>query len=130
MTPDFANTQLQTAQIVADCWREVLELSVVDPLRNFFELGGTSVHAIVLHAKLHERLPACEFSVMTIFEHPTIAEFVEAIRPSPGTAPATAMLRDRAPVTRPAQSGLSAQQRAERQQQRIAGQAVWTAARR
>jgi aryl carrier-like protein len=116
----------------------VLELAVVDPRRNFFDLGGTSVHAIVLHTKLRERLPACEFSVMTIFQHPTIAEFLEAIAPATGGAAATATAAgDRAGVGRPAAPGvrgnapsLSAAERAERQRQRMAGgQPPWAVAR-
>ena len=135
MTPDFANTPLQTARIVADCWREVLALAVVEPTRNFFDLGGTSVHAIMLHTKLRERLPAYDFTVMTIFQHPTIAGFLDAIAPA-ASAPAAMPLRsgDRTAAPSPSMNAvrgaapLTAQQRAERQQQRIAGgQPSWAA---
>jgi len=137
MTPDFANTPFQTARIVADCWREVLALAVVDPNRNFFELGGTSVHAIMLHTKLSERLPNYGFTVMTIFQHPTIAEFLEAIAPPAGGSSSLAMSAgDRTAATSPplalvrGPAPLSAQERAERQQQRIAsGQPPWAGAR-
>lgn len=137
MTPDFANTPFQTARIVADCWREALGLAVVEPHRNFFDLGGTSVHAIVLHTKLRERLPNCNFTVMTIFQHPTITEFVEAIAPSAEAgsaraAPAGERPSDPKPLLPSVRGGtpLSARQRAERQQQRIAsGQPPWAGAR-
>ena len=137
MTPDFANTRLQTAHIVSECWREVLGLATVDPSRNFFEVGGNSVHAIVLHTKLRERLPACEFSVMTIFQHPTIAEFLEAIIPagvtSGGSSPAPGGAGPTAQVSAPAgprgAAPLSALERAHRQQQQAAGgRPPWAAA--
>lgn len=132
MTPDFANTALQTAQIVADCWREVLGLAVIEPKRNFFDLGGTSVHAIVLHTKLRERLPAHDFTVTTIFQHPTIAGFLEAIAPATGASlTASPAGADRVSVPRPVPgvrgvAPLTVRQRAERQQQHAGGgQSSW-----
>jgi hypothetical protein len=120
MTPDFANTPFQVAQIVTECWREVLGLAVVDPRRNFFELGGTSLQAILLHTRLRERLPACDFSVMEIFKHPTIAGFLEAIAPLL-REPASLDGRRAAPVA----PGISARERAEQQQRTAAIGPPW-----
>jgi len=115
MTPEFANRRARTEQLVADCWREVLGLAAVDPRRNFFDLGGTSVHAILLHSKLSERLPGCEFSLMTIFKHPTIAEFLDAVVTDAGPEPEP--LPQRLPAAS-GSAGMSPQERA--QQQRMA----------
>ena len=135
MTPDFANTQFQVEQIVGDCWREVLGLTAVDAGRNFFDVGGTSVHAILLHAKLRERLPSYDFSVMTIFKHPSIAEFLEAIAAQPGTAAATPRSGiTSAPTKTPAANAgaapmMTARERAQQQQLSAGTRPPWAGAR-
>src|SRR5262249_47205632 len=59
-------------EVLAAFWRELLgkaELSVED---NFFDLGGHSLHAARLIARLEESL-AVGLSVRTLYEAPTLA---------------------------------------------------------
>ena len=57
---------------IAEIWRKVLGVEQVGVDENFFELGGHSLLLAQVHAKL-ERLVKKEFSVIDLFEHPTIS---------------------------------------------------------
>ncbi len=59
---------------VASIWQEILGLQEVGPDEDFFELGGTSLHA----ARVVTRTRAAfgvRLSAQTLFEHPTLAAF-------------------------------------------------------
>ncbi len=62
----------------AEVWRDVLALDRVGIHDNFFELGGHSLMGIQLAARLSEILEM-EVTVATLFEHPTLAELVDAL---------------------------------------------------
>jgi amino acid adenylation domain-containing protein len=68
-------TPVETA--LAEIWAHVLELERVGIHDNFFELGGDSIISIRLLAKARQR--GLEFSARQLFQHPSIAELVEAL---------------------------------------------------
>ncbi|MFV2021487.1 condensation domain-containing protein [Micromonospora sp. LOL_023] len=57
---------------IAEVWREVLDVPVVGPQDNFFDLGGHSRLMLRVRGLLAERLGA-EVSMLDLFDHPTIA---------------------------------------------------------
>jgi acyl carrier protein len=59
--------------VVAKVWHEVLGVDGIGPDDDFFELGGDSVVATFLVARLREEL-GIAVSLLTVFEYPTIAE--------------------------------------------------------
>lgn len=69
-------TELET--ILADVWRDALELDRVGIFDNFFDHGGHSLKAarMVSRARLEHGL---DFSLRDLFTHPTVAELAEEI---------------------------------------------------
>jgi phosphopantetheine binding protein len=115
MKPEFATSRRRLEHIVTLCWSEVLGRSDIGTDDNFFDVGGTSLHAIKLHLLLQQRLNA-EVPILGLFQSPTIRGFVETYvdareverRPSPLTAPGA---RVQAAMT----TALSTAERAARQ---------------
>ena len=66
---------------LATLWRDRLGIERIDRYDDFFAMGGHSLHAILLAARVEERL-GVPFSVSDLFEHPTLeaqAELVEKL---------------------------------------------------
>lgn len=60
-------------------WQEVLKLPTLGIDDDFFELGGTSLQALMMFARIETRL-GCSLSPTTIVRAPTIARLAEFIR--------------------------------------------------
>ena len=67
-----------TEQTIADVWAEVLQLEQVGIQDNFFDLGGHSLQATRVIARLREPLQY-DVPLRLFFENPTIAELALAI---------------------------------------------------
>ncbi|MEC0210153.1 amino acid adenylation domain-containing protein [Paenibacillus ehimensis] len=71
---------------LAELWKEVLGLSAAVGVKdNFFDLGGHSLRATTLGAKIHQTLNV-SLSLRQMFEHPTLelmAQTIEQLQPSP-----------------------------------------------
>ena len=65
-------------RIVAEVWAEVLRRERVGRSDNFFEIGGHSLLATQVITRVHETFEV-EMPLRSLFEHPTLAEFVIAI---------------------------------------------------
>ena len=65
-------------QVIAQFWRDVFKVERVGRNDNFFELGGNSLLGMDLSEMLSTRLDL-DVPVITIFQHPTIAEIAEVI---------------------------------------------------
>ncbi len=68
-----------TEQAIADVWREVLGREKVGIHDNFFEVGGSSLLLVRIHARLREVLGR-EVTMVQLFRHPTVqalARFLE-----------------------------------------------------
>lgn len=63
----------RTEALLQDLWRNVLSLQAVELDRNFFDLGGTSLQLMRVHAALEANL-ARPIDVVALFKHPTIRE--------------------------------------------------------
>lgn len=73
-----AATDASPAQLITSIWQELLGLEQIGHQENFFALGGSSLLAGQLLARLHRSFRV-ELSMKTIFEHPTIAELAEIV---------------------------------------------------
>ncbi|OAP48777.1 thioester reductase [Sinorhizobium americanum] len=62
----------QTEAVLLDLWRTVLGIQAVELDRNFFDLGGTSLQLMRIHAALESNLGR-PVDVVALFEHPTIS---------------------------------------------------------
>ncbi|MBL7497663.1 AMP-binding protein, partial [Frankia sp. CN7] len=74
-------------RVLLKIWREVLAAADPGVSDEFFALGGDSVLATALVARVREELDTEDVSVRALFGAPTIAGFAEALRrvePSPG----------------------------------------------
>jgi amino acid adenylation domain-containing protein len=56
---------------LADLWRRQLRLETVDVEQNFFDLGGTSLQLLGVHAELEQLFPG-KLSIRDLFDLPTI----------------------------------------------------------
>jgi oxalate---CoA ligase len=65
--------------------REVLKTAKVEPDDDFFELGGTSLQALLLFAKLERRL-GYSLSPTTLLRAPTVKHLAELMQETKGTA--------------------------------------------
>jgi acyl carrier protein len=71
-------------RLIAEVWSEVLGVDPVRPADNFFDLGGHSILAIKMVARLRDRL-LVELPPSAIFDFPTVAELAELVRTSRST---------------------------------------------
>ncbi|MGG0140000.1 plipastatin non-ribosomal peptide synthetase PpsD, partial [Bacillus subtilis] len=67
-------------QILADIWQEVLGAEKIGTADSFFELGGDSIKALQVSARLHRI--GKQMAVKDLFSHPTIQELAAYIRDS------------------------------------------------
>ncbi|HLJ09884.1 MAG TPA: amino acid adenylation domain-containing protein [Planctomycetaceae bacterium] len=64
--------------IIADIWRDVLGLDRVGVRDSFFGLGGQSLMAMVVVARLQARF-GVELQARALFDHPTVADLAQAV---------------------------------------------------
>lgn len=80
----------RSEEILIRLWREALGLEVVPVDRNFFDLGGTSLQLMRVHAGLEIELGQ-RYEVLTLFKHPTVrdmARFLDGREQAPSRAAA------------------------------------------
>lgn len=85
-----APVRSRSEEILMRLWRDALGLEVVPADRNFFDLGGTSLQLMRVHAGLELELgQRCE--VLALFKHPTVrdmARFLDGREQQPSRAAA------------------------------------------
>jgi amino acid adenylation domain-containing protein len=64
----------ETERLLAALWGEVLGIQNVDATKNFFDLGGTSLQLIKIHATLQEKYDRL-IDVVALFQHANIRDF-------------------------------------------------------
>ena len=79
----FVAPRTQLEEAVAAVWAEVLGIEAVGVEDDFFELGGHSILAVRLVTRLEDALRT-EVGLRTLFDAPTIAGLLEALRREPG----------------------------------------------
>jgi thioesterase domain-containing protein/acyl carrier protein len=86
-TPDQEESRLVASHPPSDdrehqllaIWQEVLKIPNIGVDDDFFELGGTSLQALMVFAKIETRLN-CSLSPTTLVQAPTLARLAEFIR--------------------------------------------------
>jgi amino acid adenylation domain-containing protein len=68
-------------QQILNIWSELLGRSVTDPLANFFDLGGTSIHLAVVHVRLRE-LTGRDLNITELFAHPSARALAAHLSPA------------------------------------------------
>ena len=81
----YTAPETEIEQVIAGALQEVLKLEQVSVQRNFFDMGGTSVHMIQVYNKVRALLQR-EFPVVAIFEHPTVRALAKYLGDEAGTA--------------------------------------------
>ncbi len=69
--PGFLAPQTATERRLATIWQEVLALSAIGVSDNFFDVGGSSLLLLRLHARVCTEFGS-PIRIVTIFQHPTI----------------------------------------------------------
>ncbi|GID90950.1 phosphopantetheine-binding protein [Amorphoplanes digitatis] len=69
------------SEILLRLWRESLGVADAGPDDDFFELGGDSLVATQLVARLREELGVA-VTLLTVFENPTVAELALELEPA------------------------------------------------
>ena len=77
-TRSFLAPTNEIEELLADIWKEVLHIEKVGVDESFIALGGHSLDAIRVTARVHEELDI-EFKLNTIFELPTVREYAKFI---------------------------------------------------
>lgn len=67
----FAEPQGDIERIIAEVWREALQVDRVGAHDNFFDLGGHSLLIVQVQSRLRDRLPQ-EITVLDLFKFPTV----------------------------------------------------------
>ncbi|GAA0443948.1 hypothetical protein Acor_27320 [Acrocarpospora corrugata] len=78
--PALPHGEREFEDVIAGVWTEVLgtaDFGVRDP---FFEVGGDSLLAGRVHARLRTKLPGHPLRIVDIFQYPTVQELAEHLR--------------------------------------------------
>jgi amino acid adenylation domain-containing protein len=86
--------QTATETLLADLWADVFAIASVGRTDSFFELGGDSLIAAVVAARVHDRT-GVELNLGAFADHPTLAELADVIdrQGQEGTADETPLVR-------------------------------------
>ncbi|MDQ1352213.1 MAG: hypothetical protein QG657_2519, partial [Acidobacteriota bacterium] len=76
LTKDFMPPKSNTEKIIAQIWKEVLELDTVGVTDNFFEIGGTSLDIIRVTNRMKEALNR-DIPVVHLFQYSNISTLAE-----------------------------------------------------
>jgi amino acid adenylation domain-containing protein len=82
----------ETEKMLLEIWRKVLGTRAVGLNENFFDLGGTSLQLIQLHARIASVMPS-DLTVVDLFQYPRISALAARLAAdgsaaAPGTPPA------------------------------------------
>ena len=75
---EYIAPRTQLEEMLTEFWLEILPVEKIGVNDNFLQLGGNSLEAIRLMARV-EKAFELDLPIKMVFDHPTIAEFGEAI---------------------------------------------------
>lgn len=84
-----------TEELIARIWADALNVADIDRNANFFDLGGTSLQLVRIHAEMGKRLSA-EINITDLFAHPRISELARFMDGKSQAAEASSAARTRA----------------------------------
>jgi amino acid adenylation domain-containing protein len=73
---EYAAPTNEMEKIVANTWKDILQLDKVGINDNFFDLGGNSINIIQVNNRLKQELQK-DIAIVTLFEYPTISTFLQ-----------------------------------------------------
>jgi aryl carrier-like protein len=73
---EYAAPTNEIEKIVANTWKDILQLDKVGIDDNFFDLGGNSINIIHVNSRLKQELQK-DIAIVTLFEYPTIRTFLQ-----------------------------------------------------
>ena len=76
----FVAPRTNVEQLVADSWHEALGMEKISVYDDFFVLGGHSLIAVQVMARL-EKLTGKRLPLAALFTHPTVAELAQLVQP-------------------------------------------------
>jgi iturin family lipopeptide synthetase B/iturin family lipopeptide synthetase C len=79
---EFSPAKSETEKILAEAWKEVLNIERVGINDNFFEVGGNSINIVAIALHLKEKLGK-EAPLAGMFRYPTIALFAKYLDETP-----------------------------------------------
>jgi amino acid adenylation domain-containing protein len=79
---NFVAPESEFEQIIANIWKQVLQIQKVGIHHNFFDLGGHSLAMVKVHAKLRETLNQ-EISMVEMFAYPTVSALAKYLSQNP-----------------------------------------------
>jgi amino acid adenylation domain-containing protein len=74
----FESPETEIEEVIAEVWQELLGIERVGRNDGFFDLGGHSLSAVQLIARLQERLPV-DLPADVLFDRPTVAALAELV---------------------------------------------------
>jgi epothilone synthetase B len=74
----YVAPQTELEQVIANIWREILQVEKIGIHDSFFDLGGNSVHLIQAHRKLQEVINP-DLPIVKLFEYPTIDSLIKYV---------------------------------------------------
>ncbi|GAB1528923.1 MULTISPECIES: amino acid adenylation domain-containing protein [Brevibacillus] len=78
VSEDYVAPATENERKLAEIWQEVLGIERVGVLDRFFEIGGHSLHAAILLAKVNKEWQA-EIPLRAVFQNPTVRSFAHVI---------------------------------------------------
>jgi amino acid adenylation domain-containing protein len=82
LATQYREPETELEQIIAETWKEVLQLEKIGINHNFFDLGGNSIKMIKVNNLLKNRL-GIDLPLMSIFEYTTIRSFADFLQRQP-----------------------------------------------
>ncbi|HEV7785993.1 MAG TPA: phosphopantetheine-binding protein, partial [Thermoanaerobaculia bacterium] len=79
---EYIQPRTRLEVIIAEIWREVLQVDKISAFDNFFDLGGHSLSLLQAHSELSARLGR-EIAVVDLFRYPTVNALARALTQEP-----------------------------------------------
>ncbi|HYP25634.1 MAG TPA: amino acid adenylation domain-containing protein [Blastocatellia bacterium] len=92
---EYVAPSTRVEQIIADVWREVLNVEKVGLHDNFFDLGGHSLLIVEANSKLRKLLGR-DFPITEMFQYPTVSSLAKYLSAQEDEQPSYRQTRDRA----------------------------------
>lgn len=93
-------TQNDVEKVISNIWQELLGVEHVEKQDNFFDLGGSSLIAVSLFAKM-EKLLGKRLPLATLFEAPTVEKLSNIIHRETGHKPWSSLVEIRSHGSKP-----------------------------